>query len=467
MTAKNSSHSHDSSVSDLLQLDQENQEFNFALEFILNHPQPVFITGKAGTGKTTFLKQLRKLAGPNTIVLAPTGVAAINAGGQTIHSYFKIKPGIFPPNDKRLRFEAEMMDEDRTTIYDHFKYYKNQIDKIKATELLIIDEISMVRCDLLDLVDKLLRYYRNNYYVPFGGVQVVLIGDPFQLSPIAEHEHWEILKMSYETEFFFSAHVIKEHPPVTFELQKIYRQTDPHFIQLLNRIRVNQVNQEDLELLNSKYNPHFTPPQDENYIILATHNRIVNQTNSEKLEQLTTLLHQFEAVVEGTFPENIYPTESVLKLKEGAQVMFIKNNNASNYFNGKIGIITKIEDETIWVKCDGDQNEIVVAKEIWVNMRYKYNTRKGRIEEEEIGSFVQYPLRLAWAITVHKSQGLTFEKVIADIGGSFADGQVYVALSRCTNFNHLVLKSPIPPRAIRVNKEVIDFFNNLTPLQPS
>lgn len=440
-------------------IDQENKEFNYAIDFIQNTEKIVYITGKAGTGKTTFLRHLRSITKKNTIVLAPTGVAAINAGGQTIHSYFQIKPGVYLPYDKRLRFHAEANDQDKSTIYDHFRYFKEKSETIKATELLIIDEISMVRCDLLDLVDKILRYYRQNYHKPFGGVQVVLIGDTFQLPPIAEHEHWEILKTCYDSEFFFSARVIMENPPVYIELKKIYRQNESAFIDILNKIRVNQVNFDDLNLLNSKYQPNFEPSDNEKYIMLATHNKIVDETNLSKLEELPGDIYEFEALIDGVFPDSIFPTEKVLQLKIGAQIIFIKNNASKNYYNGKIGIITDFADNKIIV-TDAHGEEISVDPYKWENIRFNLNKKTRKIEEDVIGTFRQFPIKLAWAITVHKSQGLTFEKVIADIGGAFAPGQVYVALSRCTSFSGLVLKSKINFGAIKTNPKVLEFAKN-------
>lgn len=440
-------------------IDLDNKEFNYAIDFIQNTDKIVYITGKAGTGKTTFLRHLRTVTNKSTIVLAPTGVAAINAGGQTIHSYFQIKPGVYLPYDKRLRFNPEPNDLDKSTIYDHFRYYKDKSETIRATQLLIIDEISMVRCDLLDLVDKILRYYRQCYHKPFGGVQVVLIGDTFQLPPIAEHEHWDILKTCYDSEFFFSSRVIQENPPVYIELKKIYRQNESAFIDILNKVRVNEVNFKDLKLLNSKYQPQFEPPEDENYIMLATHNKIVDETNLTKLDELPGDTYEFEALIDGVFPDSIFPTERVLQLKIGAQIIFIKNNSSKNYYNGKIGVITDFGDNKIIV-TDAHGEEISVDPFKWENIRFSLHKKTRKIEEDVVGTFRQFPIKLAWAITVHKSQGLTFEKVIADLGGAFAPGQVYVALSRCTSFSGLVLKSKIDFRAIKTNPKVIEFAKN-------
>ncbi|MCD7972029.1 MAG: AAA family ATPase [Candidatus Azobacteroides sp.] len=449
-------------IVDNIELDETNVEFNHASEFVKHTNKLVYLTGKAGTGKTTFLKYLREVTTKNVVILAPTGVAAINAGGQTIHSFFQIKPSIYIPNDKRLRKKADENDTDKSTIYDHFKYFKEKLDIIKGLELLIIDEISMVRCDLLDVIDRLLRVFRNRESEAFGGVQVILIGDTFQLPPIADFKQWSILKPYYKSPFFFSSKVINQNKPIYIELKKIYRQNEQEFIDLLNRIRVNQVGSNELKLLNSKYNPTFSPNGNSNYITLATHNRLVDNTNLTKLTELPTELKQFEANVTGLFPDNIMPTNKILLLKEGAQIMFIKNDKAKRYYNGKIAKISKIENNVIIVKFS-DDSEITVERQQWDNIKYKWNDKEKKIEEEIIGTFIQFPIKLAWAITVHKSQGLTFEKVIADLGAAFTSGQVYVALSRCTSFNGLVLKTPIGSNAIKTDSQVLQFAQNETP----
>jgi len=443
-------------------LDKENVEFNNATEFVQQTDKLIYLTGKAGTGKTTFLKHIKSITDKNTVILAPTGVAAINAGGVTIHSFFQIPFGPFLPNDFRLRTNS-FSTESKETIYTTFKYQEEKKKIIENLELLIIDEISMVRSDVIDVIDKILRVFRKTNHLPFGGIQVMLIGDTFQLPPIANSNEWNILSQFYKTPFFFSSKVIEKNKPLYIELKKIYRQNEQEFIDLLNRVRINKVSTNDFNILNSKYNPTFVS-KDSEYITLATHNNIVKQTNLTKLNQLETELFTFEANVNKIFPDNIMPTDRFLKLKVGSQIMFIKNGKG--VYNGKIGRIKELESNKIVVVYRDKQDEektIIVEREEWENIRYKYDREKKKIEEEIIGTFEQYPIRLAWAITVHKSQGLTFEKVIADLGSAFASGQVYVALSRCTSLNGLVLKSELHSNAIRTDLRVLEFAKNETP----
>lgn len=447
---------------DNIKLDKDNAEFNYAAEFVRHTDKLVYLTGKAGTGKTTFLKYIRATTNKNTVILAPTGVAAINAGGVTIHSFFQVPFGPFVPGDSRLR-QTTKDTENKETIYTTFKYREEKIKIIESLELLIIDEVSMVRADMLDVIDRLLRVFRRKPYLPFGGVQVILIGDTFQLPPIANNGDWSILSQFYKTPFFFNSKVIEENPPVYIELKKIYRQNEQDFIDLLNRVRVNKVNANDFKVLNAKYDPSFSG-NGRDYITLATHNAIVDETNNTKLNQLETDSFTYSANVEGSFPDKHKPTDHYLKLKVGAQVMFVKNDASTpkRYYNGKIGKIKELEDDSIKVVFDDDR-EVKVEKATWENVEYSYNKDEKRIIEKIVGVFEQFPIRLAWAITVHKSQGLTFEKVIADLGRAFAPGQVYVALSRCTSFSGLVLKTQLNSYAIKTDPNVIEFAKNETP----
>jgi hypothetical protein len=447
---------------DNIELDKENVEFYNAAEFVRHTDKLVYLTGKAGTGKTTFLKYIKDTTNKNTVILAPTGVAAINAGGVTIHSFFQIPFGPFVPDDSRLRTTATGT-ENRETIYTTFRYRDDKKEIIENLELLIIDEISMVRADMLDVIDRILKVFRKKPYLPFGGVQVILIGDTFQLPPIADNEQWSILSQFYKTPFFFSSKIIEQNTPLYIELKKIYRQNEQEFIDLLNRVRVSQVNANDFSVLNAKYNPTFSG-NGSDYIILATHNNIVNETNLTKLNHLTTELFTYEANVTGTFPDKHKPTDHYLQLKVGAQIMFIKNDTGEykRYYNGKIGKIKELEEASITVVFD-DESEVEVERTVWNNIQYSYNREQKKIVEEIVGTFEQFPIRLAWAITVHKSQGLTFEKVIADLGRAFAPGQVYVALSRCTSFSGLMLKTQLNSYAIKTDPRVIEFAKNETP----
>ncbi|MDR0505772.1 MAG: AAA family ATPase [Dysgonamonadaceae bacterium] len=440
-----------------IELDNNNTAFNQAVEFIRFTNKNLFLTGKAGTGKTTFLKHIRQTIDKKMVVLAPTGVAAINANGQTVHSFFHIGRSIYTPDDTRLRRKAPDNESDQRTIADFFHFRQNQMQLIKSLELLIIDEVSMLRCDLVDVVDKVLRWVRDCENEPFGGVQVLLIGDAFQLPPIASNEEWKILETFYDSPFFFHSHVIQDNPPVYLELKTIYRQKERQFVDLLNHIRMNTVNESDNMLLHSRYLPDFQHEESITYITLATHNRIVDDINRNKLAQLPAEEKIFEAKITGVFPEEIMPTNQILHLKTGAQIMFVKNRFPM-YYNGLMGKITQITPEGLLVETK--LGVIPVSIEEWGNIRYSWNRMKNRVEEEIIGTFQQYPVRLAWAITVHKSQGLTFDHVIADVGAAFTHGQVYVALSRCTNLEGLILRSKIDKHAIKTNPQALLYSRN-------
>lgn len=428
----------------------------------------IFLTGKAGTGKTTFLKNLRNKTYKRMVVVAPTGVAAINAGGQTIHSFFQLPFGPQIPDDapKNLVSEVKADASAKALASQYQKLNKNKLNIMRSLNLLVIDEISMVRADVLDAIDAVLRRVRRSAK-PFGGVQLLMIGDVHQLAPVAKAEEWEILAPYYQTVYFFGSHVLQRTPYLCVELDHIYRQHDEDFITLLNKVRDNRMDAECLRLLNSRYLPHFTPDDNEGYITLTTHNYQADEINESKLAALPSKSVFFEAKVDGSFPENTYPTKESLELKVGAQVMFVKNDPDKVFFNGKIGRVIAINEREGTVEVLSDDERITVSSLKWQNMEYTINAENQNIEEKEIGSFSQIPLRLAWAVTIHKSQGLTFDKLIVDAGQAFAHGQVYVALSRCTSLEGLVLKTRIPSSALVNDLSVNDFVEHIPEKEPT
>jgi hypothetical protein len=443
-------------------LDNENPEFNYAVDCIENTSSNLFLTGKAGTGKTTFLKHIKESSKRNVIVLAPTGVAAVHAGGQTIHSFFNIQPSPYLPDEKRFRLKAPKEDPDQKTFFDYFDSSYETVKIIRSMDLLIIDEVSMVRCDLLDTIDTILRIRRRRMGVPWGGVQVLLIGDPFQLPPVNPSEEWDLLENYYPTPFFFSANVFRNKEPIYIELKKIYRQTEIDFINLLNRVRVNCVNSDDLKYLNLRYSLETEYIPEQNQIVLTTHNNKASGINQNRLDEIEEEEFIYNAEISGHFDQNKMIAVIELKLKIGAQVMFLKNDQGKKYYNGKIGTVRGLSQTKIFVAIAEDEViELVKAK--WQNIKYEWNETSGSIQEKIIGECTQYPIKLAWAVTVHKSQGLTFENVYADLDGSFTSGQVYVALSRCTSLNGLKLKSKISRSAIKTDLEVIEFSKRITP----
>jgi tetratricopeptide (TPR) repeat protein/energy-coupling factor transporter ATP-binding protein EcfA2 len=432
-------------------LDIDNKEFQDALQLITHTRQSVFLTGKAGTGKSTFLKYICVHTKKKHVVLAPTGIAAINAEGVTLHSFFKLPFRPILPDDPDLSLK-------NGRIFDFFKYTKKQRKLIEEVELIIIDEISMVRADIIDCVDRILRVFSSNMRLPFGGKQLLFVGDVFQLEPVVPSDQKEILNLFYPTPFFFSARVFKEINLVPIELQKVYRQTDPVFINVLDRIRSNAARKQDLDILNARYFPNFSPRNEDMYITLATRRDQVDYINERKLRELPCEEFISHGKIEGDFPESSLPTQLNLSIKEQAQVIFIDNDYERRWVNGTIGMVSGIDENgNVYVLLE-DGREYLVEPTSWRNYKYKYNEKDKKVEEEIVGTFEQLPIRLAWAITVHKSQGLTFSRVVVDLtGGVFAGGQTYVALSRCTSLEGLVLKSRISPHDIFIRKEIVQF----------
>jgi len=427
--------------------DENNTIFKLASDFVNQTSEHIFLTGKAGTGKTTFLRYIRKNTHKRTLVAAPTGVAAVNAGGVTLHSLFQLPFEPYIPGYS-----------DNSSKKNFFRFSRQKLDLLKQMELLIIDEVSMLRADILDAIDALLRSIRRNQN-PFGGVQMVYIGDVFQLPPVVKDDEWSLLRDHYAGTFFFHAHSIQQTNPVYLELKTVYRQGDPVFIELLNRVRNNEATIEDLRKLNERYNPQFIPDDKDEYIILTTHNYKADNINNRKLAELPAPERTFSGEIKGDFPDYSLPTEKDLCLKQGAQIMFLRNDmeEPRRFYNGKIAKISRIVADQIYVHIPELNEDVLVKKETWENSRYFLDKESGEIKEEELGSFTQFPLRLAWAITIHKSQGLTFDKAVIDTGDSFAAGQTYVALSRCTSLEGIILHSKIRLNSILTDHHALDF----------
>ena len=433
----------------------------FAAKFINQTDKSVFLTGKAGTGKTTFLQNIINITHKRAVIVAPTGIAAINAGGVTIHSQFQLPFGAFIPADTLpLSEQTTFSMNNRQTLKEQMRLQANRRKVLQRLELLIIDEVSMLRADLLDAIDATLRIVRNSYFTPFGGVQVLFIGDLMQLPPVVKNEEWEILKNYYKSPFFFHAHALADNPPLYIELDKIYRQSDQRFIGILNNLRHNRIEAADMTILNEYYKPDYSPKPEDGYITLTTHNVKANQMNEVALTQLKGEAFTFPAAIDGEFPEQSYPLDKTLTLKIGAQVMFIKNDSSGEqrYFNGKIATvesITKAENEVEIHVILADSNiRMKLEKHIWNNIKFVVSEKTKEIDEDVIGTFTQYPIKLAWAITVHKSQGLTFDKAVIDVGHAFAAGQIYVALSRLRSLDGLILSSKINFRGINNDTQV-------------
>lgn len=425
--------------------------YDFAKDIILNTDTTLFVTGRAGTGKTTLLRYVAESSQKNTVVVAPTGIAAINAGGVTIHSFFKLPFAPFIPSvieAKKLIAGQKMRAEFRSVI--------------RSVDMIIIDEVSMLRADILDAIDVVLRHYRNSKF-PFGGVQMVFFGDMYQLPPVCVNDEWFILKDYYTTPYFFSAKVFEKQEIVCLELDKIFRQRDEDFVEILNQVRNNNISKENFNRLNDRYNPDFDLENNQDFVVLTTHNAVSDDINESRLIDIDSKTFIFDAAIKGDFPEYLYPVEQQIVLKKGARVMFTANDHINPerlYYNGKMGTVVELEDNNVYVTCDGEDDPIQVNYETWENNTFSYNRKENSVDVKTIGTFTQLPLRLAWAITIHKSQGLTFQKVAIDAANSFTSGQVYVALSRCTSLDGIVLLSPINRNSIMVDSRIQRFSKN-------
>jgi hypothetical protein len=441
--------------------DTNNEMFQLAIQLVNQSNRNIFLTGKAGTGKTTFLKYIRENCPKQMAVVAPTGVAAINAGGVTIHSFFQLPLAPFIPETKGLGFSGNSEEvTNRHSLISRLRFNSDKKKVLQQLEILVIDEISMVRCDTLDAIDTVLRHIRQRPNERFGGVQLLFIGDMLQLPPVIKEQEWKLLSDYYNGQYFFDSKVLQEEPPVYIEFNKIYRQRDERFINLLNQVRNNELEEDGMKILESRFQPTFRRKKQDGYIILTTHNNKASDINSRELGNIDSKLFSYEAEMQGEFSDRAYPADERLYLKVGAQVMFIRNDAADKgkrFFNGKIGVVSKLESDKIFVQCEGESADIEVQKEKWENIRYTLNKTTRLLDSDVLGSFTQYPLRLAWAITIHKSQGLTFEKAIIDAGEAFAPGQVYVALSRCTNLEGMVLQSRVRSNSLFSDARITAF----------
>lgn len=437
---------------------------DYVVKYVNQTNRNIFLTGKAGTGKTTLLKEILRKTHKNAVVVAPTGIAALNAGGTTIHSMFQLPFAAFiPAEDVDARFSEQYKFENRKSLVRHFKMNSQRLSLLRNLELLVVDEVSMLRADMLDAMDFMLRRIRRSA-LPFGGVQVLFIGDLLQLPPIVKPEEWQVLKQFYRSIYFFESLVVKEYPLIHVELDKVYRQSDALFLGILNNLRNNKITQEDITALNQYYKPDFNPANESGYITLTTHNNAADLKNQKALDEIEGEVFSFEPEVVDDFPERIYPLEGALKLKIGAQVMFVKNDLSAEkrYYNGKIAKVIGLEEGQVTVEFIEDKSRIIVDKYEWTNIRYIINEDTKEVDELLLGTYTQYPLKLAWAITVHKSQGLTFQKAILDVSRAFAPGQAYVALSRLTSLDGLVLLQKFTDRTISSDNHVVGFSKTKT-----